>query len=147
VSAPVAAAGEGGAKGNLGRSIGAVAAGFFATAALSSGADLVMHATGVFPEATVRMTDALFALAAGYRALATVAGGWLTARLAPARPMKHALILAAIGTVTAAAGGAAAMKYGGPEMGPVWYPVSLVLEAFPCIALGAWLLQRQRAAQ
>ena len=37
------------------------------------------------------MSDALFLLATVYRSLYAVAGSYVTARLAPHRPMKHAL--------------------------------------------------------
>ena len=64
-------------------SAGAVAAGFIVTALASTAADAVMHAAGIFPSAPRLMSDPLFALAAAYRALFTVAGGYVTARLAP----------------------------------------------------------------
>lgn len=47
----------------MGRSIGALAAGFFVTAALSLGADVVMHGTGIFPGWGEPMSDGLFAWA------------------------------------------------------------------------------------
>ena len=78
-------------------SVGAVAAGFIVTALTSTAADAVMHAVGIFPSAPRLMSDSLFALAAAYRALFTVAGGYVTAHLAPDRPMRHAWILAGIG--------------------------------------------------
>ena len=78
-------------------SVGAVAAGFIVTALTSTGTDAVMHTAGIFPSAPQLMSDLLFALAAAYRALFTVAGGYVTARLAPDRPMHHAWILAGIG--------------------------------------------------
>jgi hypothetical protein len=80
-------------------SAGAVAAGFLVTALASTAADAVMHAAGIFPSAPRLMSDPLFALASAYRALFTVAGGYVTARLAPDRPMRHAWILAGIGVL------------------------------------------------
>ena len=64
-------------------SASAVAAGFIVTALASTAADAVMHAADIFPSALRLMSDPLFALAAAYRALFTVAGGYVTARLAP----------------------------------------------------------------
>lgn len=126
----------------IARSVGAVVAGFATTFALSMGIDVVLHATGVYPAWGVRMADALFVLALAYRGLATVAGGWVTARLAPARPMGHALILAAVGTLVGLGGVAFSVNH--PELGPMWYPVLLVVTAIPCVFAGAWCQSRRR---
>ena len=67
-----------------------MAAGFIVTTLTSTAADVVMHTAGIFPSAPHLMSDPLFALAAAYRTLLTVAGGYVTARLAPDRPMRHA---------------------------------------------------------
>jgi hypothetical protein len=56
----------------------------------------VLHATGVFPPFGQPMADALFLLATAYRIVYGVAGCYLTARLAPDRPMRHALALGVV---------------------------------------------------
>ena len=86
------------------RSVGAVLAGFFATFIFSVATDVVLHATGVFPAWGQPMSTALFALATAYRTIYTVAGGYITARLAPDRPMAHVWALAIIGLIAALAG-------------------------------------------
>ncbi len=123
---------------SVARSVGAVVAGFFTTALLSVGTDAVMHATGVFPEG--RMADTMFVVPMVYRAAYTVAGGFVTARLAPARPMFHAWILAGLGLLGGFAGLAAAVAH--PELGPLWYALSIPISAVPCILLGAWISGR-----
>jgi hypothetical protein len=123
-------------------SVGAVVAGFIVTALASVATDAVMHAAGVFPSASQLMSDSLFALAATYRALFTVAGGYVTARLAPDRPMRHAWILAGIGFVAGLAGLAAYYIIGGVELGPAWYAISIPVEAIPCVWLGGRLATR-----
>ncbi|MBI5067885.1 MAG: hypothetical protein HZB56_06570 [Deltaproteobacteria bacterium] len=125
------------------RSAGAVAAGFALTFVLSVATDALLHATGVFPPFGQPMADGLFVLATAYRSVYTVAGGWLTARLAPARPMRHALVLGAVGLAAATAGAVATWNRG-PEFGPHWYPLALVALALPCVWAGARL--RERAA-
>jgi len=55
--------------------------------------DIVLHVIGVFPPMDQRSTR-LALLATSYRIIIGVGGAWLTARLAPERPMKHALISA-----------------------------------------------------
>ncbi|MEZ4237051.1 MAG: hypothetical protein R3F59_13035 [Myxococcota bacterium] len=120
------------------KSVGAVLAGFLAVVVLSTGTDAVLHAAGVFPPA--RMSDGLFAVATLYRTAFTVLGGWITAKLAPKRPWVHVGVLAALGTLGGAGGVAAAVAQ--PEMGPLWYPVALLVEAIPCVLLGGWLARR-----
>ena len=127
-------------------SAGAVAAGFIVTALASTTADAVMHAAGIFPRAPRLMSDPLFALATAYRALFTVAGGYVTARLAPERPMRHAWILAGIGLVAGLAGVVAYYTIGGAQIGPAWYAMSIPVEAFPCVWLGGRLAASLRSS-
>lgn len=127
-------------------SAGAVASGFLVTAVGSTAADAVMHAAGIFPISPAAMSDPLFALAAAYRALFTVAGGYATARLAPNRPMRHAWIGAGIGLVLGLAGVVAYFFIGGTKLGPAWYAISIPVEAVPCVWLGARLARARRQA-
>ena len=118
-----------------GSSVGAIAAGFIVTALLSVGTDALMHATGIFPESAEPMSAGLFAWAAAYRIAFTVLGGYVTARLAPRQPMLHVLLLGAIGALAATAGTVATWN-AGPEFGPRWYPILLVVTALPCVWTG-----------
>lgn len=120
------------------RSTGAVLAGLLAIVILSTLGDVVMHATGVFPPWGQPMSDSLFLLATAYRIVFSIAGCYLTARLAPDRPMQHALVLGVIGIVISAAGAAATWNRG-PEFGPHWYPLLLVAVSLPCAWLGGAL--------
>jgi peptidoglycan/LPS O-acetylase OafA/YrhL len=123
-------------------STGAVIAGFLVTALASIAADALMYSTGIFPHSPKGMSETLFALAAAYRALFTVAGGYVTARLAPDRPMRHTWILAAIGLVAGTAGVVAYYAIGGAELGPAWYAILIALEAVPCVWIGGRLATR-----
>jgi hypothetical protein len=120
-----------------GRSIGAVVAGMLAIVVTHTGTDAVLHESGVFPPAGQTMSGALFTLAISYRLFFSVLGGALTAYLAPARPLKHALVLGSIGMLGSLAGLLATL--GRPEFGPLWYPLALVLTSLPCCWLGASL--------
>jgi len=122
------------------RRIGAVLAGFLATFILSIATDLVLHAVGVFPPWGQPMSNALFLLATAYRILFTVAGGYITARLAPDRPMAHVLTLAIVGLLAAGARTMATWNQG-PEFGPKWYPLALIATALPCVWAGGKLAQ------
>jgi hypothetical protein len=120
------------------RSVGAVLAGFATTALLSIATDAVMHAVGVFPPSGEPMSDALFVLATVYRAASTVLGGYITARLAARKPMTHVLALGILGIVAGSAGAIATWDLG-PEFGPKWYPILLVVTALPCVWAGGVL--------
>jgi hypothetical protein len=125
------------------RSVGAVAAGFVATALLSVGTDAGMHASGVFPPWGQPMSSRLFVLATIYRVVFTVLGGYVTATLAPRQPMFHVLILGAIGMLAATVGALATWN-AGPAFGPKWYPLLLVATALPCVWAGGILRVRLR---
>jgi hypothetical protein len=84
---------------HLGRSILAVFAGFVVGAGLSLGTDEILHLTQVYPPWSQRMSDPLFVLATSYRILFSIAASYVTARLAPTRPMFLALVGGAIGFV------------------------------------------------
>ena len=90
------------------------------------------------------MSDGLFWLATFYRTIYGILGSYITARLAPRRPMKHALIGALIGMVLATAGAVATWNHE-PPLGPHWYSVILIVEALPTAWLGAWLHMRSTA--
>ncbi len=120
------------------RSLGAVLGGLLAVVVLSLGTDVVLHSTGVFPPWGETMSDSLFLLATAYRIVYGIVGGYIAARLAPERPMKHALILGAVGLALSVAGAAATWN-AGPEFGPRWYPLALVAIAMPTAWAGAKL--------
>ena len=123
------------------RSIAAVVAGFLATFMLSIVTDIVLHGIGVFPPWGQPMSNALFVLATAYRVIYTIAGGYITARLAPNRPMTHVWILGLIGFLAATVGTVATWNKG-PEFGPKWYPIALIVTALPCVWLGGKLARR-----
>ena len=94
--------------------------GLLAVISLSIGSDAVLHATGVFPPSGQPMADALFLLATVYRMVYAVAGSYIAARLAPDRPMAHALALGVVGFASSA--GAVATWGRGPAFGPLVSP-------------------------
>lgn len=122
------------------RSLGAVLAGVLAVLLLTTLADIVLHVAGVFPPMNQAINSTLAALATSYRIIIGVGGAWLTARLAPRNPMRHAMALGAIGTVLALVGVVATWNLG---LGPRWYPISLVVLAIPQSWAGAKLFELQ----
>jgi uncharacterized membrane protein len=125
------------------KSIWAIAAGILFVVVVTTLVDIVLHMVGVFPPMNEPLTDRLAVIATLYRVVISVAGAWLTARIAPDRPMRHALILGVVGIVLALIGLAATWNRG---LGPNWYPLALVLLAIPQCWLGGWLYVRTKAA-
>jgi hypothetical protein len=116
------------------RSIGAVLAGFVVVVILSLGTDLALRAAGILPPFDQRLPDALVLLATAYRTIYSIAGSYIAARLAPSRPMGHALALDVLGFIASTAGAIATWN-GGPAYQPKWYPLALIALALP----GAWV--------
>jgi hypothetical protein len=120
------------------RSIGAVLTGIVVGVLVTIGTDVVLHATGVFPPMGQPMSDALFWLATVYRVVYGVGGSYIAARLAPDRPMRHALATGVFGVIVTTVGAAVTWNRG-PAFGPHWYPLALIATAMPCAWLGGKL--------
>jgi hypothetical protein len=131
---------------NILKSIGAVLAGAVAGVVLSIGTDAALRAAGIFTPLGLPMSDALLLLATLYRTIYGVLGSYVTARLAPHRPMLHALILGAIGLAASIAGAVVAWNRVA-EFGPHWYPLALVVLAMPQSWLGGKLCLMQLGAR
>ncbi len=124
------------------KSIWVVAAGMLFIIIVTTVVDIVLHVVHVFPPMDQPINDPLALLASSYRLVISIAGIWLTARLAPDRPMRHALILGWVGVVLGLIGVVATWNLG---LGPRWYPISLVVLAIPqCWAGGRFYEARLR---
>jgi len=124
------------ARQRWGRSVVAVLVGIVVGAALSLGVDMVLHATKIYPPWGKSMSDGLFALATAYRLVFSVLGCYVIARMAPNRPMLHALAGGAVGLILCIVGAVATWN---SDIGPHWYSVLLAVTALPCAWLGGWL--------
>jgi hypothetical protein len=121
------------------RSAGAVFAGLLSTVIVTTAIDAVLHATGVFPPVPEIMSDALFALALAYRVPLNAAGCYVAGRLAPAAPLRHALLLGALGVVLSTLGAVAMW-----DCGPAWYSLGNIAIALPSALVGGRLALRAR---
>ena len=126
------------------KSIWAVAAGVLVIVIVTTIVDIVLHALGVYPPMDQPLDDRLALVASSYRLVISIAGAWLTARLAPNDPMKHALILGYVGVVLALIGLVATWNL---AMGPRWYPISLVVLAIPQCWAGGKIYQMQTGSR
>lgn len=122
------------------KSIGAVVAGVLVIIVVTTLVDIVLHAVGVFAPVDTPIDDALALLATSYRIVVSVGGAWLTARLAPDRPMRHAMILGYVGVVLGLVGVVATWNLG---LGPRWYPIALVALAIPQCWAGGRIYEMQ----
>jgi hypothetical protein len=110
------------------RSIWAIVAGVIFIIVVTTLVDIALHVVGVYPPLGQPMDDTLAVVATSYRVVISIAGAYLTARLAPDRPMKHAMVLGVVGTLLGIAGIAATWNKG---LGPSWYPIALAVLAIP----------------
>jgi hypothetical protein len=124
------------------RSILAVVAGFVLIGLLGFVMDTLLQQAGVFPETgIVKFEDWQSALALSYHLLFTLAGAYLTAWLAPDRPVAHAIALGIAGILFSILGLIAIVS---GDLSPVWYGWALILLSVPVTWAGGKLfLQRQ----
>jgi hypothetical protein len=123
------------------QSIWAVVAGMVFVIVLTTLVDIVLHAARVFPPLGNPIDDRLSLIATSYRVVIGIAAGFLTARLSPANPMKHAIILGIVGTVLGSLGVVASW---GSKLGPAWYPIALAVLAIPQSWIGGKFYQMRK---
>jgi hypothetical protein len=124
------------------RRIGSVLAGLVTIFALSTATDMVLHATDIYPPFGETMSDSLFVLATAYRIVYGIAGCYVTARLAPYRPLWHSLALGVVGLVLSTAGSFVMW-----DAGPAWYSLVIIAMPLPCAWMGGKLRLRELQAR
>lgn len=119
------------------KGIGAVLAGMLFIVVSHSATDFVLESLGIFtPPNEGFHTTWMVVTATIYRSIYTVAGGYITAALAPNPPMRYVMILGLIGLVVSTLAAIATIPM---KLGPAWYPISLAVLALPCVWLGGKL--------
>jgi hypothetical protein len=126
---------------NIFKSIWAVLAGFLVIVILSVGTDFILEAAGILPYDHLFVSTGLILTVLFYRAVYSLIGCYIAAKLAPHSPMKYALTLGVLGVVISVIGAIAA-----GHLGPAWYAWSLVVIALPIAWLGGklYLMRSQR---
>jgi len=125
-----------------GRSAVALVTGLLVGVILSLGTDQILHVLKIYPPWGQTMSNELFMLATAYRVVYTILGSYIAARLAPYRPMWHAMVLGVVGLVVSIAGAAATWNTN-PPVGPHWYALLIAAISIPCAWLGGWIRERQ----
>ena len=130
------------ARPRRGRSVLAIVAGLVANVVLSTATDLLLVAAGIFPPLAdfgrpELFSDSMLLLALVYRTAFGVLGCYLTARLAPRRPMGHSLTLGGIGFAIGVVG--AVVTWG---TWTSWYSLAIIAVTLPSAWLGARLARQ-----
>jgi hypothetical protein len=122
------------------RSIVAIVVGFLLIGALATGTEtLVRDAVPTAFDAAGRTDSvALLLFTIVYVGVYAVAGCYLAARLAPDRPMRHAMILGVLGLAFNVVGTSATW-----DTAPVWYHAVALALVLPFAWLGGWIRERQ----
>ena len=128
----------------IGRSILALIAGILTAIILSLGTDVGLHAAGLTPPLGQPMSEPWLLLATGYRTIYGIISSYIVARLAPYRPMQHALIGGLIGLLVSTVGAVATWNSG---FGPHRYPLSLIVLALPPAWVGGKIREMQLRPQ
>jgi hypothetical protein len=124
------------------KSIGAVLAGFIFIVITHTATDAILESAGVLPKGNLFVGTGLILIVIGYRAVFSLIGCYLTAKLAPRNPMKHALILGLIGLVLSSIGAIVAA-----DLGPAWYAWTLAAMALPIAWLGGKLHELRKTVK
>jgi hypothetical protein len=131
----------GASRRNLWRSTVAVLAGVITVIVLSLGTDEMLQVAGVLPQPGEAMPEpGLNLLALCYRCAFSIVGAYVTAMLAPRKPLRHVQLFALIGFVLGALGAIVTIPM---NLRPAWYPILLTLSALPCAWLG-WTIYETR---
>ena len=86
----------------------------------------------MLPKGNLHVGTGLILIVIGYRAVLSLIGCYITARLAPNSPMKHSLALGIVGLLLSTVG---AVVTANLNLGPAWYAWTLVVISLPI----AWL--------
>jgi hypothetical protein len=116
------------------KSVVAVLAGFILIGALGFITDTALQSLGILPETgSARFKDWQSLLALTYHLGFVIVGGYLTARLAPNRPVAHAIALGVLGIGFSLLGLIAIVS---GDLAPAWYGWALVVFSVPATWLG-----------
>ena len=122
----------------MGRSILAVVAGFVLTAALNLGTNAILASLGVIPSDGATTDTGTLILICAYVAVYGILGCYVAARLAPWRPMAHALVLGAVALATSIP--IAIQQW---DTAPAWFNLYNLLAVMPYAWLGGRIRERE----
>jgi hypothetical protein len=113
----------------------AILAGFGLGVVLSLGSDFLLNSLGIMSMQNFKQNSTLIvALVVFYRFIFNVMGSYLTAKLAPNKPMKHVIIIGTIGTILGILGSVAMW-----DQAVSWYNIAIIVISLPSAWLGGKL--------
>ncbi|MDB5088665.1 MAG: hypothetical protein JWR09_2659 [Mucilaginibacter sp.] len=115
------------------KSIWAILAGFIVVIIISTLTDLVLQKTGIMKLPYHLNAWWFIVIVIIYRTVYGIGGCYLTAALAPAKPMLHVFISGVIGVILSIIG----LLF--VKEPPLWYPATLVILALPTALFGGYL--------
>jgi hypothetical protein len=122
--------------------IGAVLAGFILIGFLGFFTDTILQSLGILPIPTEQKFEPQHSLLAlSYHLLFVLLGGFVTARLAPDRPIAHAFALGILGIIISTLGLIAIITQ---NLAPAWYGWALIIFSIPVTWLGGKLAVSSR---
>lgn len=124
------------------RSIAAVVTGFVLIGALSIGTNVLLSnvAPDLYPASGIVTDTGALLLALAYVAVYAIGGCYLTARMAPSRPMLHALVLGVLGLAFNVMG--VVTTWG---QVPAWYSLVGLALTMPYAWIGGRIRERELA--
>jgi hypothetical protein len=133
-------------KRDIFKSTAAVLAGFVSIAVLGFLTDSALQWAGILPvPSKVKFDNQHALLALAYHLAYGLLGSYLTARLAPSRPMAHALTLGVLGVFISILGLIAVIT---EDLAPEWYGWALIVLSLPVAWVGdkLFILQHRMAS-
>jgi hypothetical protein len=122
-------------KNTVFKSFGAILVGIIIIFVFSIGTDVVLEKAGYLNiEHFSSNTGGIIIFAIICRCIYFIAGSFITAKLAPGRPLLHAMILGIIGFLLGMVG--LIMSW---DKAPHWFPVTLTFLPLPCAWIGGKL--------
>jgi hypothetical protein len=118
-------------KNNLVKNIIAILAGFLFVIIITTLTDFILEKTGLMKQPFYTNPFWFIGFVVLYRCVYGVIGSYITARLAPVRPMRLVMIGGFIGLALSTIG--AVVMWDTP---PHWYAVAIIITALPCAWLG-----------
>jgi hypothetical protein len=131
-------------KKNVFKSVGVILLAFVINALLSVVTDFLLESIGILPDPNQGLFETwAILLVLFYRGVYTVFAGFIVAKLAPGKPLMHAVILGAIGTLITLL---AVSNPSFSDKAPMWFGYTLAAIIIPCAWLGVKIHKNWKAA-
>ena len=119
---------------NVLKSIGVILLAFISITLLSITTDFLLESIGILPDPNKGLFDTrAIILVLAYRGIYTIFAGFIIAKLAPSKPILHAIILGAIGIIITVL---ATTEPSFSDKAPLWFGYTMAAITIPCLWLG-----------